>query len=158
MMSKEIEGIKCSTCGKGEINFEVKKEYPTKIGGIAFIVKNARIGTCSNCEEEIVDAKEVEKWENERNRQLIEKDLLFSSEKVIILRYLLDLTIKEFALLLGVTDIAVEGWQQNGLPLGPTSLLLSMLYEEAEKTDKVLHPILDFLEEQQKEREKLIGR
>lgn len=137
--------VKCPSCGKGEMRIESIPEFETKLRGIPFVVKDAKIAKCDNCGEQLYNAKEVKRWEEILKMQLKAQGLLISPQEIRSLREVMGLSVANFATIFGVTRQTVYGWESDessGVQLGPASLLLGLLTEEQSGS---LTGICDFL-------------
>ena len=125
--------MKCPYCDKGSISSKVVKEFHTKLGGIPFTVKDARIGQCDTCGKQAFDAKELKRWEQELKKQLQDTGNLITPEQVKSLRDSIKFSVSDFAALFGVTRQTVYAWEHKdvgGVQFGPVALLLMLLSEE----------------------------
>ncbi len=62
--------MKCPSCNDGMIVTTVVAEYATVMGGVPFVVKNARLEACNTCNETLWDIKEIIRWERELENQV----------------------------------------------------------------------------------------
>jgi putative zinc finger/helix-turn-helix YgiT family protein len=137
--------VKCPNCGKGEMRVESIQKFETKLRGIPFVVKDAKIAQCDTCGEQVYDAKEIKRWEEVLKKKLQAQDLLITPYEVKKLREAMGLSVADFASIFGVTRQTVYGWESektSGVQLGPASLLLGLLVEEQNRS---LTGICDFL-------------
>jgi putative zinc finger/helix-turn-helix YgiT family protein len=137
--------VKCPNCGKGEMRVESIQKYETKLRGIPFVVKDAKIAQCDTCGEQVYDAKEIKRWEEVLKKKLQAQDLLITPYEVKKLREAMGLSVADFASIFGVTRQTVYGWESeksSGVQLGPASLLLGLLAEDQSGS---LTGICDFL-------------
>lgn len=136
---------KCPSCEKGKIRIEIIPEYETKLRGMPFVVKDAKIAKCDICGEELYNAKEIKRWEELLKKTLQAQNLLITPYEVKTLREDMGLSVADFSSIFGVTRQTVYGWESektSGVQLGPASLLLGLLGEEKSGS---LTGIYDFL-------------
>ena len=125
--------VKCPICGKGKMILKSIPKFETKLRGIPFVVKDAKIAQCDICGEELYNAKEIKRWEEVLKKKLQAQDLLITHYEVKTLREGMGLSVADFASIFGVTRQTVYGWESEkstGVQLGPASLLLGLLGEE----------------------------
>lgn len=130
-----MDTIKCPSCGVDKMKAKVIREFDTKLGGVPFVAKNAKVFECENCGERIFDAKEIKSWEVELKDQLRQKGLIITPQEIKNIRGVLNLNVSDFAKLFGVTRQTVYAWEDDtttGIQLGPAALLISLLREELE--------------------------
>jgi YgiT-type zinc finger domain-containing protein len=63
--------ITCPYCKNGKLNLETIERYPARLGGIPFIVNNAKIAKCGNCSNIVVSANEIKRWREIQNNKNI---------------------------------------------------------------------------------------
>lgn len=127
--------IKCPSCGSDKLKLKVISEFDTKLGGVPFVAKDAKVFECEGCGERIYDAKEIKRWEEEMKGQFRQKGLLITPQEIKNIRVGLNLNVSDFAKLFGVTRQTVYAWEDEtttGIQLGPAALLISLLQEELE--------------------------
>ena len=130
-----MDTIKCPSCGVNKMEEKIISEFHTKIGGVPFVVSNAKILECEKCGERIFDAKEIKRWEKELQKHLQTNALLVTPKDVKEIQEGLNLNVTDFARLFGVTRQTVYAWEDEknaGIQLGPAALLIRLLMEECE--------------------------
>lgn len=140
-----MAGIKCPNCGIGEVVMKEYLRYSTTVQGMPIIVDKATIGICDKCGEEIVEAKEIERWIEELNRKLKEEGKMVSGEEIRNMRKEHDLGVLDFAFMLGVTRQTVYAWENSsskGMQFGPAAILLKILEEELKGSIKGVFNLL----------------
>ncbi|MBL7219804.1 MAG: hypothetical protein ISS69_06810 [Phycisphaerae bacterium] len=107
--------------------------YSTRLGGIPFVVKDAKIAQCDRCGGEVFAAKELKRWEADLQAHLREGALLVTSAEIRRLREGLGFGVSDFAKLCAVTRQTVYAWETEDcrdLQLSPAALLLGLLLRE----------------------------
>ena len=140
-----METIKCPSCGVNKMEEKIISEFHTKLGGVPFVVSNAKILECEKCGERIYDAKEIKRWEKELQKQLQTNAHLVTSKDVKEIQEGLNLNVTDFARLFGVTRQTVYAWEDEknaGIQLGPAALLIRLLMEEREGQMKGIYSFL----------------
>lgn len=121
---------KCPSCRDGTMAEEVIAEHETLLGGVPFVVPDARIWKCSHCDETVVSACEMKRWEAVQRDQLQRRKCVATPEAVKSLRQALNLPVSAFAGLLAVTRQTIHAWERPdspGMSLGPGALLIRLL-------------------------------
>lgn len=123
---------KCPKCGEGKLHVETIDRYLTRIGGTQVEIPNATIARCNHCDEFVVAATEVKRWEAIARQQLLSSEVLLNPGQVKALRERLGLAVADFAALLGVTRQTVHAWERAdvGMQLGPAALFLKVIEKE----------------------------
>lgn len=134
-----MSGYRCTKCGAGQMTPVTVGEYNARLGGIEFLVRDAKIRRCPECGEVAVGARELKRWRILLRQHLRERGQLPSGEDVRRLRGRLGVSISDFAGLMGVTRQTVYGWERKGepMPLGPAALLLAALIQEASEEGSI---------------------
>jgi len=137
--------MKCPYCDAGEVETTVVPEYATQLGGVPFVVRDAKIAKCNTCGGELFDAKELSRWEHELRNQLEARGMLVRPEQIRAAREAMGLGVSDFAFLMGVTRQTVHAWEQRdgrGMQLGPAALLLGFLADTVARGDMCLTEFL----------------
>jgi len=124
---------KCPYCEDGQLVKKTVEAYSTRLGGIPFVVKDARIAQCDSCGGEVFAAKERKRWEADLQAHLREGALLVTSAEIRRLREGLGFGVSDFAKLCAVTRQTVHAWEAEdcrNLQLSPAALLLGLLLRE----------------------------
>lgn len=111
----------------------VVPNHVVKLRGIPAIIPHARIGKCANCERIQVPAAELRRWEGIQRESLLQSRQIPSHADIRSLRETLQLSVANFASLLGVTRQTAHSWERTdtpGLQVSPTTLLLGLLKTE----------------------------
>jgi DNA-binding transcriptional regulator YiaG len=109
-MSAVAFGYRCQECGKGVVREHVVAAYNTKIRGLPFTVKDARVGKCELCGAEHFSAEETERW-TEQFEAAHEAQYLAPSA-IGDIRKRLGLTAEQFAFLIGCTRQSLYNWER----------------------------------------------
>ena len=135
----------CQECGQGTVKEKRIKRYKTKIKGYPFTIPEAVVGICDRCKAEHFAAEETKRWE-ELFSQSLEKEKLFLLPKDIErVRKALELSMENFALLIGSTRQSLYNWE-NGKRPRPQSRIADLLIKLVDKSrsEKEVN-VLDFL-------------
>jgi len=127
-----VSGI-CPYCEGGQLAMKTVEQYSTRLGGIPFVVKDARIAQCDSCGGEVFEAEERKRWEADLQAHLRDGALLVTSAEIRRLREGLGLGVSGFAKLCAVTRQTVYAWEAEDcrdLQLSPAALLLGLLLRE----------------------------
>ena len=143
MQSTVAFGYPCQECGKGTVLEQVIPEYPTKIRGYPFVVKEARVGVCDRCGAEHFAVQETGRWE-----QLFDEEHAkhyMQPEEIRALQHALRLTMEQLASLLGCTRQSLHNWVRpdRSKPQSRMADLLMKLVRESHAKGKV--DVLPFL-------------
>lgn len=121
---------KCPSCSDGTMTEEVIAEHETSLGGVPFVVPDALIWKCSHCDETVVSAREMTRWQAVQRDRLQRDECIATPDAVKRLRQTLNLPVSAFAGLLAVTRQTIHAWERtdsSGMPLGPGALLIRLL-------------------------------
>lgn len=139
-------GFKCSKCGKGIIRPREFTNYTTKIENQLFTVPSAIVGVCEVCDAKYFDPQERCRWIHLFHRYIEAKHVVLNAEEIKKIRSALQLTMEDFAHLIGCTRQSIYNWE-NRKRKQPQSrmgdLLIKLIRERLYKQDKI--DILDFL-------------
>lgn len=131
----------CPECGNGQMESTVIASYATSVKGSPCVIPDANVLQCSECGKISVATKEVRRWEQLCEAGLAAGGVIPSPAEVKLLRESLQVSVSEFAALLGVTRQTVHGWErgsQGVKKFGPAAILLQLLVAElAKKADGV---------------------
>lgn len=107
----------CPSCEKGQMKITLFQNYPAKYkGAYPFIVPEAYISICDTCDERMVSAQELKRWDALFLEQLTEHQAFLTPSEIADLRESLGLNQKDFALLIGVTPKSLRGWEKSEQP------------------------------------------
>ena len=136
-------GYRCQECGQGIVQAQTIPEFHTKIKGYPFVVKDARIGICDACGAKHFGAKEIERWERMFDEEHAGEYL--KPEDIRGLRTSLDLTMEQFAALIGSTRQSLHNWERKDRTK-PQSRMADLLMKLVrESRDKSQVDVLQFL-------------
>jgi len=111
MQSTLAFGYVCQECGEGTVREQVLPQYPTKIRGYPFVVKDARIGVCDRCGAEHFAARETNRWEEQFEAEHAKHYM--QPKEIRELQRTLGTTMEQFAFLLGCTRQSLYNWQRR---------------------------------------------
>ena len=120
----------CPECGRGTVRTTRVHNYKTKIKGYPFIVDEALIGVCDLCHAESFAPEETKRWENLFSRSLEVSQAFLSPEEITELRKALDLSMEDFARLIGSTRQSISMWEKEervSPPLRTADLLMKLV-------------------------------
>ena len=139
MEAKTRSGYACPECGKGAVQATKIQNYRTKIKGYPFVLDEAIIGICDNCGVRHFSARETKRWEELYFRSLEERNAFLKPEEIIEIRNQLDLSMEEFARLIGCTRQSIYNWEKIDRKAQPSRMadLFMKLVRESYKSDKV---------------------
>jgi len=147
---------KCPYCKDGQMTMKTVEVYPTRLGGIPFVVKEARIAQCDSCGRKAFTAEELKRWEAELQAHLREGALMVTAAEIRRLREGLGFGVSDFAKLCAVTRQTVHAWEAEdcrGLQLSPAALLLGLLLREL---DAGKNDLCEFLVESARQRKQML--
>lgn len=130
MQTESLFEYACPECGRGMIRTTRIHNYKTKIKGYPFVVDEALIGVCDECNAESFTPEETQRWEEAFNRSLEARRALLSSQEVSELRTALGLSMEDFARLIGSTRQSISMWEKKNRtspPLRVADLLMKLL-------------------------------
>lgn len=120
----------CPECGRGTVRTTRVHNYKTKIKGYPFVVDEALIGVCDLCHAESFAPEETKRWENLFSRSLEASQAFLSPEEITELRKALDLSMEDFARLIGSTRQSISMWEKEervSPPLRTADLLMKLV-------------------------------
>jgi DNA-binding transcriptional regulator YiaG len=104
--------------------------YKTKIKGFPFRVDEALIGVCDHCQAESFAPEETQRWASAFQQALEEHKAFLTPTEIRTLRVSMELSLEDFARLLGCTRQSVMAWEHPERTTPPSrmaDLLLRML-------------------------------
>lgn len=120
----------CPECGHGTVRTTRVHNYKTKIKGYPFVVDEALIGVCDQCHAESFAPEETKRWETLFSRSLEASQAFLSPEEITELRKALDLSMEDFARLIGSTRQSISMWEKEervSPPLRTADLLMKLV-------------------------------
>lgn len=139
---------RCANCGKGGIEFQNVTDFETKVRGVPFTIREAKIGICNSCGARLFSPQEIRRWQQLYDAQQLLTGRLLSAEEIGSIRRGLGLPISLFAQLLGTTRQSVYNWERKDRKspqLRLVDLLLKVVRESAANRTV---DVLQFLSEQ----------
>jgi len=135
----------CEECGKGKVKEKVFYDYQTKIKGYPFVVDKAVIGVCDRCEAKHFNANETKRWEELYNKYLESENILLSPDEIKATRKSLDVSMENFAFLIGCTRQSIHNWEKKDrkIPQSRMADLLIKLVSYSSEVGKV--DVINFL-------------
>ena len=135
----------CPKCGRGTVRTTHVHDYKTKIKGYPFIVDEALIGVCDHCKAESFAPEETKRWKELFSRSLEAREAFLSPAEIAELRKALNLSMEDFARLIGSTRQSIAMWEKEDRPSPPlwTADLLMKLARQLLRTGPV--DVLTFL-------------
>jgi len=156
MKTVELFEYPCPECGLGTVRTTQVLNYKTKIKGYPFVVDNALIGVCDQCQAEFFAPEETKQWEERFYRLLEARRAFLAAGEITELRKTLGLSMEDFARLIGCTRQSIYTWEkperasppsrmadllmklvQHSLEAEPVDIL-TVLLEEAKKWGVVI--------------------
>ena len=140
----------CPECGRGTVKTTRVHNYKTKIRGYPFVVDEAVIGVCDQCQAESFAPEETKRWEELFSRSLDARQAFLAPEEITELRKALGLSMEDFARLIGSTRQSISMWEKTNRtspPIRTADLLMKLLRQslQSEQFD-----VLTFLLEEAK--------
>ena len=120
----------CPECGRGTVRTTRVHNYKTKIKGFPFRVNEALIGVCDHCQAESFAPEETQRWEAAFQQALEASHAFLSPAEIRALRTSMDLSLEDFARLIGCTRQSVMAWEHSERTTPPSrmaDLLLRLL-------------------------------
>lgn len=120
----------CPECGRGEVKTTRVHNYKTKIKGYPFVVDEALIGVCDQCQAESFAPEETKRWEELFSRSLETRQAFLSPEEIGELRRSLGLSMEDFARLIGSTRQSISMWEKanrTSPPIRTADLLMKLV-------------------------------
>jgi DNA-binding transcriptional regulator YiaG len=125
---------------------QVIPDYETEFEGVHIKVKDARVSKCTHCGETSYGARELSRWKQLKVAKLAELNQIPSADDVKRVRKSLELSVSDFAALVGVTRQTVHSWERaesGGMPFGPAAILVCLLDAKAcQEADQVYSRLL----------------
>jgi putative zinc finger/helix-turn-helix YgiT family protein len=139
MKNKTRFGYACPECGKGTVQATKIQNYKTRIKGYPFVVDEAVIGICDNCDARHFSAQETKRWEDLYFRTLEEQNVFLKPEEIAKLRKQLGLSMEDFARLTGCTRQSIYNWEKADRKIQPSRMadLLMKLVRESFQQDNI---------------------
>jgi len=146
----------CTECGIGTVRTTRVQNYKTKIKGYPFVVDEAVIGICDNCKAKHFASSETKRWEELFYQSLEQRQAFLSPIEITELRKGLDLSMEDFARLIGCTRQSIYNWEKAARTFPPSRMadlvmklvrgslsygkmdVLAFLLEEAKKWGAIL--------------------
>ncbi|MBT3363381.1 MAG: hypothetical protein HN929_09450 [Chloroflexi bacterium] len=125
-------GYKCSKCDEGTVREKIILKYPTKMMGYPFVVDEAKLGICDKCKTEYFSDIETQRWERLFEESLLENKLFLLPQETIDIRKQLDLSMEQFAFLIGCTRQSLHNWgkKNRSQPQSRTAdLMMKLVYK-----------------------------
>lgn len=141
----------CPECGRGTVQSRRILNYKTKIKGYPFVVDEALIGECDQCEARSFAPEETKRWEELFTNSLEARQAFLSPEDIKELRKALGLSMEDFARLIGATRQSLSMWEKEGRlspPLRTADLLMKLVQKSLSSEPVDILPFL--LEEARK--------
>lgn len=91
----------CSECGRGVVKTTRVYNYKTKIKGYPFVVDEALIGVCNQCQAESFAPEETKRWEERFSCSFETRNAFCSPKEIRELRKSLNLSMEGFTRLIG---------------------------------------------------------
>ena len=143
-----VFGYKCQECGRGTVRSTNFAEYSTKIQGYPLLIRNATIGICDSCGAKHFDAQETLRWK--KVADAAQHKLVLSPLDIKELQQLVQLSMQQFAVLIGSTRQSLHAWQKQDRTIAQSRMadLMMRLLRESYHHGKI--DVLEFLIEQAK--------
>ena len=125
---REREGnMTCSECGHK--TKKTKGDYEYKESGLDnVILKNITIHKCPKCKEIMPEIPNIERLHKAIAYAIAKEPSPLTGAGIKFLRLQLGMKAKDFAAMMGVTDVTVSRWERGATPIGETSDRLVRLY------------------------------
>jgi putative zinc finger/helix-turn-helix YgiT family protein len=120
----------CPECGRGTVKTTRVHNYKTKIRGYPFVVDDALIGVCDQCQAESFAPEETNRWEELFSHSLEARQAFLSPEEIAELRKSLGLSMEDFARLIGSTRQSISMWEKadrTSPPIRTADLLMKLV-------------------------------
>lgn len=120
----------CPECGRGAVKTTRVHNYKTKIKGYPFVVDEALIGVCDQCQAESFAPEETRRWEELFSRSLEAHHAFLLPEEIGELRKSLGLSMEDFARLIGSTRQSISMWEKTNRtapPIRTADLLMKLV-------------------------------
>jgi putative zinc finger/helix-turn-helix YgiT family protein len=130
MTTESLFEYPCPECGRGTVRTTRVQNYKTKIKGYPFMVDEALIGVCDQCGAESFAPEETKRWEESFSRSLEARQAFLSPGEIIELRKALNLSMEDFARLIGSTRQSLSMWEKEDRtspPLRTADLLMKLV-------------------------------
>ncbi len=141
-----VFGYKCQECGRGTVRSTNFADYSTKIQGYPLLIRNATIGICDSCGAKHFDAQETLRWKKEA--EAAQNKLVLSSQEIRELQQLFQLSMEQFAALIGSTRQSLHAWLKPHRVVAQSRMadLIMRLLRESYHHGKI--DVLEFLTQQ----------
>lgn len=145
MTKESLFEYPCPECGRGTVRTTRVQNYKTKIRGYPFIVNEALIGVCDQCGAESFAPEETKRWEELFAQSLEARQAFLSPGEISELRKTLNLSMEDFARLVGSTRQSLSMWEKEDRAYPPvrTADLLMKLVRQSFQAGSV--NVLSFL-------------
>src|SRR5712691_1129742 len=130
MTTESLFEYPCPECGRGTVRTTRVQNYKTKIRGYPFVVDEALIGVCDQCGAESFAPEETKRWEESFSRSLEVRQAFLSPGEISELRKALNLSMEDFARLIGSTRQSLsmsEKEDRVSPPLRTADLLMKLV-------------------------------
>jgi putative zinc finger/helix-turn-helix YgiT family protein len=117
----------CPECGRGTVRTTRVHNYKTKIKGFPFRVDEALLGVCNHCQAESFAPEETQRWEAAFQRALEERQAFLAPAEIRTLRQSMNLSLEDFARLIGCTRQSVMAWEHSARTIPPSRMADLML-------------------------------
>jgi len=125
-----MAGIRCPKCNGADLIETDSGEQDVTFEGVTFSVTNLHSLQCPNCNEIVYGGNELQRLKQIKEQYVAQNNPIPGADEVKRIRAELQLSVAQFAALLGVTRQAVYSWEDPNatkLKFGPAALLLSLL-------------------------------
>jgi putative zinc finger/helix-turn-helix YgiT family protein len=117
----------CAECGRGTVRTTRVRNYKTKIKGFPFRVDEALIGVCDHCQAESFAPEETRRWEAAFQQTLEARQAFLTPAEIRTLRMNMNLSLEDFARLIGCTRQSVMAWEHPERTTPPSRMADLML-------------------------------
>jgi DNA-binding transcriptional regulator YiaG len=139
-------GYLCEKCGRGRVKATTIEGFPTRFDGTPFIVPTAAVGVCGKCGAKYFSSGERKKWREQFWKWQESQGRILSAEAIRQLRRDLQLTIADFARLVGCSRQSLYSWENSSrsIPQSRMADLLLRVVRESHARGEV--NVVQFLE------------
>lgn len=113
----------CPECGQGIVRTTRILNYTTKIKGYPFTVDEALIGVCEVCGAKSFAPEETDRWEALFAQSCEARRLFLPPQDITALRQTLQLSLEEFARLIGCTRQSLAAWEKPDRTTPPSRMV-----------------------------------